>query len=80
MHRLFIDSASFPAAFFDLSSRFAGEFIQKMQNYHIRVATVFASDTAHGERFTEFLREARRGQGFRAFADRADAEAWLCSE
>jgi len=80
VHRLFIDSVFLPDAFFDLRSGVAGEFVQKMQNYHIRLAAVFPSEAEYGERFAEFLREARHGHGFRAFTNREDAEAWLCSE
>lgn len=74
---LLIDSSRLPRAFFDLKTRFAGEFVQKLQNYRIRVAIVIPQDADHGDRFTEFVREARRGSGFRVFAERTDAEAWL---
>jgi len=78
--RLLLDSSHLPAAFFDLRTRFAGEFLQKLENYQIRLAGLFPHDHAYGERFTEFLSEARRGRRFRAFFARADAEAWLASE
>jgi hypothetical protein len=78
--RLLLDSSHLPAAFFDLRTRFAGEFLQKFENYQIRLAGLFAADHAYGERFSEFLSEARRGRSFRAFFARADAEAWLASE
>ncbi|MBI1818232.1 MAG: DUF4180 domain-containing protein [Deltaproteobacteria bacterium] len=75
--RLLIDSRHLPAAFFDLRSKFAGEFLQKLQNYRLRVAAVFLSEHEYGERFSEFLSEAKRGNSFRAFTVRTDAEAWL---
>jgi hypothetical protein len=59
---------------------FAGEFLQKLQNYRMRAAGVFPADREYGERFSEFLSEAKRGGSFRAFAIRMDAEAWLASE
>jgi hypothetical protein len=76
-----IDSTILPEACFELRSRFAGEFIQKIQNYRIRLAAVFPLESSNGrERFGQFLAEARRGHGFRAFTNRLDAEAWLSSE
>jgi hypothetical protein len=78
--RLLLESDRLPAAFFDLRSGFAGEFLQKFVNYQIRLAGVFPSEDGYSERFREFLLEARRGRGFRVFAARAEAEAWLASE
>jgi hypothetical protein len=76
-NRVLVESQALPAAFFELRSGFAGELVQKLVNYQIRFAGVFPSEEAYTERFREFLREARRGQAFRAFADRGAAEAWL---
>lgn len=78
--RLLLESRHLPAAFFDLRSQFAGEFLQNLQNYRIRLAGVFPAEREYAERFSEFLSEAKRGRSFRAFAVRADAEAWLVSE
>ena len=75
--RLLIDAARLPDEFFDLKTRFAGEFIQKLQNYRLKLAIVLPPDGEHSARFGEFVREARTGSGFRFFDDRAGAEAWL---
>lgn len=72
-----LDSALLPSEFFDLRTRFAGEFVQKLVNYGLRVAAVFPPDAGRGERFGEFVDELRRGQSFRTFSARAEAEAWL---
>lgn len=77
--RLLIDGAHLPPAFFELRSRFAGEFVQKLANYRLRVAAYFATGPERSERFEEFLREARRGRDFRAFTSREEAEIWLVS-
>ena len=68
-----------PAEFFDLRTRFAGEFVQKLVNYGLRVAAVFPPDAGQSERFREFVGELRGGHAFRTFETRADAEAWLAS-
>jgi hypothetical protein len=77
--RVLVDAALLPPAFFELRSGFAGELLQKLQNYGVRIAIVFPADAvaAHGARFGEFLAEAKTGRGFRAFTDRAAAERWL---
>jgi len=76
-HLLLIDSEILPEAFFDLRTRLAGELLQKFYNYGLTVAAVFGADRPYTERFEEFLSEARHGTGFRIFAKRSDAEAWL---
>ncbi len=75
-----IESRMLPPEFFDLRSGFAGEFLQKLVNYGLRLAAVFPNEAAYGERFREFLVEAKRGRSFRSFSERADAEAWLRGE
>jgi len=74
-----LDHSVLPPEFFDLRTRFAGEFVQKVVNYGLRVAAVFPPDPGHGERFREFVGELRGGHAFRTFETRADAEAWLAS-
>jgi hypothetical protein len=77
---LLVDTSRLPDEFFDLSSGFAGEFLQKMQNYRVRVAAVIPTDHSHSPRFREFLAEARTGRTFRAFGDRESAEVWLTND
>ncbi len=78
--RVLLESRVLPAAFFELSSGFAGEFLQKFSNYRIKLAAVFPSEDGYGDRFREFLQEAKRGRGFRVFTTRAEAQTWLASE
>ncbi|MEO9386963.1 DUF4180 domain-containing protein [Chromobacterium phragmitis] len=75
--RLLIAHDVLPEAFFQLSSRFAGEFLQKLQNYRLRTAVVMDAERDYGERFDEYLREAKRGRFSRLFRDRDEALAWL---
>jgi hypothetical protein len=64
--------------FFDLSSREAGELLQKLRNYHIRLAVVEAPGAApHSAAFQALMREENRDPYFRLFAERAAALAWL---
>jgi len=77
--RLLLESRNLPPPFFDLRTGFAGTFVQKLENYRIRLAGVFPPEESYTDRFREFLREAERGRGFRVFANRADAEVWLAS-
>ena len=74
-----IESSLLPAEFFDLRTRFAGEFVQKLVNYGLRVAAVFPPDAGQSERFREFVGELRGGHAFRTFETRAEAETWLAS-
>lgn len=74
---LLLPAAVLPEAFFDLQTRFAGEFLQKLLNYRLRIALVVPADQAHSARFHEFLLEAGRGMQFRAFSSRDDAIHWL---
>lgn len=74
---LLIDAAAFPPEFFQLRTGFAGEFVQRLVNFRLRTAAVFAAQADWPERFREFLHEARRSPQFRAFDDRDDALAWL---
>ena len=77
--RVLVEAAALPADFFALPTRFAGEFLQKLENYGLRLAGVVPPEGDYPERFREFLREARSGCGFRSFDARAEAERWLAA-
>ncbi len=65
-------------AFFDLSSRQAGEILQKLRNYQVRLAVVCAPGSVpFSSRFEEMMIEERRGRFFGVFETRADALEWL---
>jgi uncharacterized protein DUF4180 len=74
-----IEARLLRADFFDLRTRFAGDFVQKLVNYGLRVALVAPDAAKHGERFAEFAAELVRNPVFRVFSERAQAEAWLGS-
>ena len=75
--RLLLRDGQLPSEFFDLQTRFAGEFIQKLVNYRIVVACVFDPSVSSSGRFQEYIREAKRGSQFRSFHDEDAAIAWL---
>ena len=74
---LLLDHGALPAAFFDLSTGVAGELVQKLVNYHVRMAAVVPDRAMHSPRFREFAREADGGRQFRFFATRQQAIDWL---
>ena len=71
------DRTALPPAFFDLSSGLAGELIQKLTQYGIRMAAVVPDPSRCSRSFQEFVREANRGGHFRFFPDRESAVQWL---
>ncbi|WP_437964154.1 DUF4180 domain-containing protein [Sorangium sp. So ce260] len=71
-------AANLPAAFFDLSSREAGEILQKLRNYWIRLAVVCPPEgPGFSSRFGEMMAEERRGVHFGVFETRHAAVEWI---
>ena len=67
-----------PEAFFDLSSGQAGAILQKLRNYHVRLAVVCPPGTvSFSSRFGEMVAEERKGPSFGLFDTRDAALAWL---
>lgn len=76
--RALLHAASLPPAFFDLSSRVAGDVLQKLRNYRVRLAVVCPPGTVRfSTRFGEMLAEERRLRHFGVFDTREEALAWL---
>jgi hypothetical protein len=69
-----------PPAFFDVSSRQAGEILQKLRNYGLRLAVVVARGSAVSSRFHELQAAERRDGAFNLFDTRDAALAWLTSQ
>lgn len=71
-------AANLPPAFFDLSSGAAGVVLQKLRNYHVRLAVVAPAGSVRlSSRFGELLADERRGTHFGLFETRDEAAAWL---
>ncbi|MET4578679.1 DUF4180 domain-containing protein [Ottowia thiooxydans] len=75
--KILLRGKQLPPEFFDLQTRFAGEFIQKLVNYRFRIAGVFGEHEILNERFREYVAEARTGRQFRSFSTESEAIFWL---
>ncbi len=76
-NNLLIDSTLVNDDFFDLSTGFAGELLQKFVNYQIRVAMIFHTGATYTPSFERFLVEAKEGREMRAFDSYDAAVSWL---
>jgi hypothetical protein len=79
VRRVLIYSENLTERFFDLKSGDAGEILQKLRNYNIRLAVVRAPALVLNQRFQELLIDEQRGSYFRLFDDQASAQEWLAS-
>jgi len=77
-YRLLIYPENLTERFFDLSSGEAGEILQKLRNYHIRLAVVRTPTLRLSSRFGELLADESREPYFRLFDERSAAQDWLC--
>jgi hypothetical protein len=76
-NRVLLRDRQLPTEFFALQTGFAGEFIQKLVNYHLIVACVFEDGRLFSDRFRDYVAEAKRGGQFRSFVTEREAVAWL---
>lgn len=74
---ILLHAANLSPDFFDLSTRLAGEVLQKLRLYHIRLAVVAGPELSRRGKFAELMVEESRGRHFGVFDAVADAEAWL---
>lgn len=77
---LLVEEGALPASFFDLSSGVAGDLVQKVTNYQLRMAVVVGDLTPYSSSFRDFAREAAQGARFRFFPSSEEALAWLGAE
>ena len=74
---LLLDHGALSPAFFDLSSGVAGDLMQRLANYGLRMAAVVPDPGIHSGSFQDFAREAGAFSQFRFFRTRAEAVEWL---
>ena len=72
-----LHEAELAPAFFDLSTRIAGELFQKIMNYRSHLAIVVDNPEKYGDRFSELVYEHRNHTAIRFFNSETDAKEWL---
>jgi hypothetical protein len=80
VHALLLYPENMTEHFFDLSSGQAGEVLQKLRNYQIRLAIIRTPGLYMSSRFGELVADESRGPHFGLFDERAAAQEWLCHE
>jgi hypothetical protein len=79
-HDVLLYAVNLPPTFFDLSSGDAGEILQKMQTYGVRLAVVCPPGSVRfSTRFGDVLVEEQLGHYFRVFETHAEAVDWLAA-
>lgn len=63
--------------FFKLKTKAAGNILQKFMNYHIRAVAVIPNEISQKGRFKELAVETNKGNHFRMYESREEAEKWL---
>jgi len=66
-----------PEDFFNLRTGLAGSVLQKFSNYGLKVALVMADQQRVKGKFREFITEANRGNSFKVFSSKEEAENWI---
>lgn len=63
--------------FFKLKTGVAGAVLQKFINYSIKAAIIIPDQLGFGPRFRELASEANKGNQYRFYASRLEAENWF---
>jgi DNA-binding PadR family transcriptional regulator len=79
MHLLMLHSEVLTDDFFKLKTGLAGQILQKLINYQIKTVLVLANEEKVKGKFKDLMTEVNRGNDYRVFGNRIDAEAWLLS-
>jgi len=70
---IIINEKNLPAEFFDLSTRLAGEILQKFSNYHMRLAIVGDFRKYTSDSLRRFIQESNKGNQIFFVKDNAEA-------
>ncbi len=70
-------SENLPNEFFNLKSRQAGNMLQKLRNYNIKLAVILTDSSLLEGRFGEMVNEEKAGSDFAVFSEREPALKWL---
>jgi len=74
---LMIHCTALSEDFFKLKTKVAGDIIQKFINYGIKAAAIIPQETIQKGRFKEMAVETNKGNHFRLYESKEDAEKWL---
>jgi PadR family transcriptional regulator AphA len=74
---LMLHAGNLPPDFYDLKTGLAGRILLKFTIYSIKVVAVIPTNLTGQGRFHEMAIETNRGNDFRIYSKREDAEAWL---
>jgi hypothetical protein len=78
VHQVLLHAENLTERFFDLSSGEAGAILQKLRNYHIKLAVLLpGGGSPQSTMFREMVAEELRGNDFRLFESKASAQEWL---
>lgn len=72
-----LPSAILSEEFFDLKTKLAGNIIQKFVNYGIKAAVIIPQEKIQSDRFKEMVLEMNKGNHFRLYWGKEEAEKWL---
>ncbi len=74
---ILLHSEALSDEFFQLRTGLAGAVLQKLSNYRVKAALVLTDSERVKGKFKDFLAESNRGNSFRVFQEKAEAEDWL---
>ncbi|MDF2543146.1 MAG: putative transcriptional regulator [Herbinix sp.] len=74
---LMIHHSALSEDFFHLKTKVAGNLLQKLINYNIKTVAIIPSDISQTERFQEMVLEMNKGNHFRMYGTKEEAEKWL---
>ncbi len=78
--RYLLSDTNFTPAFYDLSTGLAGDILQKVSNYRVRLAVHGSFVIVKSARFREFITESNKGSSVYFLRDKDKALTWLLSE
>ena len=77
--RILLYDDNLPEEFYDLKTKVARNYLQKLVNYRVKAAFVVGEERVKG-RFGEMVLESQRSRQARFFTDREPAVSWLASD
>ncbi len=77
LDKILLREENMPKSFFDLSTRIAGEFIQKLKIYQIKTAIIIKDIENKSQYFKDMLTEENTKDDIGFFLNKKDAINWL---